>query len=66
MKFPAPEDINPPPAPSESNAKALFFVALEGGLTLKSKRASVPEPGGKSKRLLKYSANLRAENVCKS
>ncbi|WP_297395462.1 hypothetical protein [Hydrogenophaga sp.] len=66
MKFPAPEDINPPPAPFESNAKALFRAVPEGGLTLKSKRASVPDPGGKSKRLLKYSANLRAGNVSKS
>jgi hypothetical protein len=66
MKFPVPEDANPSVATFENNAKAFFFIAPEGGLTLKSKRASVPEPRGKSKRLLKYSAYPRTENVFKS
>jgi hypothetical protein len=66
MKFPAPDDINPSPAKQKSNTKALFLTGLEGGLTLKPKRASLPEVRGKCKRLLKYSANPYVRNVYKS
>jgi len=66
MKSPALDDINPLQQPLNINAKAFIFLAAESGLTLKSKRASVPEAGGKSKRLLKYSARRHVRIVCKS
>jgi hypothetical protein len=63
MKFPAPEVINPLPVPGKSSTKARICRAFGGGLTLKSKRASVPEAGGNCKHLLKKSAKPQAENV---
>jgi hypothetical protein len=58
--------IDPPRTLEKKSTKAFFVRVFQAGLTLKSKRASVPEAGWKCKAPAKKRPSPEHKNVCKS